>query len=184
MNLLQIGFVSLTLLALADGFVLTSRGGFGGLSGICGVLLLLIYIAGLGKRTYTCPANYTHTPNDPTSCIRFISSPTKYFFDAYTACGNDGGQLLKLSTASFPIIQQLTRNNSGACDYWVQTAEDADGFWFDENFDPTPNTPGLFFLNPTNGINEECGLMRNDINFYLSAANCSELHCYICQKYI
>ncbi|KAL3891704.1 hypothetical protein ACJMK2_003954 [Sinanodonta woodiana] len=184
MNFVQIGFATLTLLALADGFLLTSGGGFGGISGIFGVLFLLIFVAALGKRTNTCPANYTHTPNDPTSCIRFISSPTKTFNDAYTACGNDGGQRLKLSTASFPIIQQLARNNSGACDYWVQTAEDADGFWFDQNIDPTPTTPGLFFLNPTNGINLECGLMGNDINFFVRAANCSELHCYICQKYI
>ncbi|KAL3890638.1 hypothetical protein ACJMK2_002919 [Sinanodonta woodiana] len=185
MNLVQIGFVSLTLLALADGFTLTSGGGFGGISGIFGVLLILIFIAALGKRTNTCPGNYTHTPNDPTSCIRFINAPTKKLNDAYAACDNDGGQLLMLSTASFPIIQNIARNNSGMCDYWVQTVEGNDGLWIDINNNyPTPTTPGLFFINPTNGHIGDCGLMDNTIDFFVSGADCNELHCYICQKYI
>ncbi|KAL3891702.1 hypothetical protein ACJMK2_003952 [Sinanodonta woodiana] len=182
MNLVQIGFVSLTLLALADGRILTSGGGFGGISGIIGVLLLLIFIAALGKRTNTCPANYTHTPNDPTSCIRFVISPTKTSNDATTACQIDGGQLLKLSTASFPIIQQLAGNNSGGCDYWVQAIEDTDGSWSDINLHPTPATPGLFFLDPTNGNDNDCGLMGINNSFFVRGETCTQLHCYICQK--
>ncbi|KAL3891892.1 hypothetical protein ACJMK2_004134 [Sinanodonta woodiana] len=186
MNLVHIGFVTLTLLALADGYLLTLEGGFGGISGIFGILLLLTFIAALGKRNNItpCPADYMLTPNDPTSCIRFFSSPTKTFNDADTACVNDGGMLLKLSTASFPIIQQLARNISGVCDYWVQAIEAADGSWEDINEVPIPSTPGLFFLTPTNANIAECGLMGNNINFYLLGAGCTEMHCYICQKNI
>ncbi|KAL3891701.1 hypothetical protein ACJMK2_003951 [Sinanodonta woodiana] len=182
MNILQIGFAALTLLAFANGFMFTSGGGFGGISGILSVLLLLIFIGALGKKTNTCPGNYTPTPNDPTSCILFISDPTKNFNDAYTVCGNDGGHLLKLSTASFPIIQQLTRNNSGLCDFWVQTIETADGSWSDANNVTTPTTPGLFFFDDTNGDPEDCGIIDRAFNFFVRGTVCTESHCFICQK--
>ncbi|KAL3836177.1 hypothetical protein ACJMK2_021619 [Sinanodonta woodiana] len=184
MNLVQIGFLSLTLLALADGYLLASGGGFGGISGIFGILLLFLFIAALAKRQNiaACPANYTPTPNDPTSCIRSFSSPMKSFDEAEPACVNDGGYLLQLSTSTFPKIQELARSNSGGCSYWVQTAENADGTWYDMNFVLTPTTPGLFFLNSTNGNGGDCGLMSNAENFFIIGANCSQLHCYLCQK--
>ncbi|KAL3836171.1 hypothetical protein ACJMK2_021613 [Sinanodonta woodiana] len=187
MNLVQMGFLSLTLLALANGFTLTSGVGFGGISSIIGILLLLIFLAALAKRTSTnivtgCPANYTQTPNDPTTCIRFVTAPTKTFDDADTTCVNDGGYLLELSTATFPFIQRLARNNLGACSYWVSARESYDGDWFAFGVFPIPNTPGIFFLNPTNNVGSDCGLMSNADNFFLLGTDCTELHCYICQK--
>ncbi|KAL3891700.1 hypothetical protein ACJMK2_003950 [Sinanodonta woodiana] len=184
MNLLPIGFLSLTLLSLADGFLLKSGGGFGGISGIFGILLILILLVNLGKRTNgaTCPANYTQTPNDPTSCIRFFSSPMKSFIDAFTACQNEGAHLLTLSTASFPIIQEFARNKSGVCNYWVDTHETADGSWFDINQNPTDVTPGLFFQDPTNGAGNDCGVMGSEDNYFLFGTVCTQMQCYICQK--
>ncbi|KAL3836173.1 hypothetical protein ACJMK2_021615 [Sinanodonta woodiana] len=184
MNLVQIGFLSLALPTLADGFLVTSRGGFGGISGIFGILLLLLFIAALAKKTNTCPANYTQTPNDPTTCIRFFSTPTKAFLDADTVCVSDGGYLLKLSTATFPSIQQLTKTKSGGCNYWVGTQEYADGSWHDRNDVLVPDTPGLFFIDPTNGVTDDCGLMNNADDFFLIGAPCDDSHCYICQKSI
>ncbi|KAL3836170.1 hypothetical protein ACJMK2_021612, partial [Sinanodonta woodiana] len=69
-----------------------------------------------------------------------------------------------------------------ACSYWVDTHEHDDGDWFNSNELPIPNTPGIFFLEPSNTIGGNYGLMSNTTSFFLLGADFEALHCYICQK--
>ncbi|KAL3836167.1 hypothetical protein ACJMK2_021609 [Sinanodonta woodiana] len=188
MNLIQIGFLSLALLALADGYLLSSGGGFGGISSIFSILLIFLVIAAVARRSKNCPANYIPIPNDQGSCISFVTSPTKNFDDALAACESEGGRLLRLSTATFPLIQELAQNRSGTCSYWVGTNEGpddgTDSMWVDVDGGPIPTTPGLFFFDSTNSIPNECGLMSNSQSFLLLGETCTVAHCYICEKNI
>ncbi|KAL3835806.1 hypothetical protein ACJMK2_021280 [Sinanodonta woodiana] len=179
MKLVQTGFLYLTLLVL-----LPSVGGQGvGFGSIFGILILLIFLAALSKQN-SCPASYTHTPNDLSTCIRFVTTPTN-FTNARSACQSDGGYLLRLDPATFGLIRQLAVvTASGTCHFWVGAREASDDTWSALNGDPLPSTAGVFFQNATNGVADECGVMNGTNNFLLVGSDCAGSQCYLCQKTI
>ncbi|KAK3600333.1 hypothetical protein CHS0354_006697 [Potamilus streckersoni] len=186
MKLVQVAFLCLTLSALAGGLVSPKSGfGFGGLSGMFGFFILLIYLAALSRKP-KCPDNYI--PVSPTSntCIRFFTTG-ETFSNARTTCQNDGGDLLKPDVVYFDLTRALADANKGVgpCDFWIGAREAASGVWSDLNGKSIPTLGGLFFEVPfdfdDNAANE-CGVMDHARSFYLYGEPCTSLNCYICAK--
>ncbi|KAK3600331.1 hypothetical protein CHS0354_006694 [Potamilus streckersoni] len=160
MKQVQVGFLCLSLLVLAEGRLL--------------------------RPPLTCPGNYTLSPLSTTTCIRFVNE-TKSFADARAACQADGGDLLRLNSGNFGSIRQLADLNKGSdsCDFWVGAKEGStDGVWLYLNGDPLAASS---FFNPmTNTVGDganACGQLSSGDGFYLNdgGVGCVGPKCFICQ---
>ncbi|KAL3862308.1 hypothetical protein ACJMK2_008287 [Sinanodonta woodiana] len=188
MNIVQLGFLCMTLSALA-GVVFSQQngflGGFGGFSGIFGLIILLVFIAAISRRP-RCPSNYTAISPQSSTCIQAFTTG-KSFADARTACQSDGGDLLGLDLLTFDMVREFADANkgSGPCDFWVGATEAASGVWSGSNGNAISTLGGLFFETGTdyddNAANE-CGILDATRSFFLYGSTCTDLKCYICQK--
>ncbi|KAL3862305.1 hypothetical protein ACJMK2_008284 [Sinanodonta woodiana] len=188
MNLLQIGFLFMTLSALV-GVVFSQQnglpGGIGGFSGIFGLVILLVFIAVISRRP-RCPTNYTAISPQSSTCIRAFTTG-KSFADARTACQTEGGDLVGLDLLTFDMVRAFADANKGAgpCDFWVGATEAASGVWTGLNSNPISTLGGLFFQTAgdfDDNLANECGILDDGRGYYLYGELCTSLKCYLCQR--